>query len=364
MRILMTADASGGVGVLADELARALLARGHQVLITVFSPTQPEFSPGLHRLWAPFRLEWMDCNSEAAVAADARAGRAFLADLARHWRPDVLHSNQFAYVGVVPGIPTLLGVHSDVISWWRSVRGSAPPGNAYQRWYAVNARQALEGAAAVVAPSQAARDDLRRSYGWRHPVRVIVNGRDASLFRCEHKQPFALAVGRWWDEGKGLTLLQGLREHGGLEVAVAGELRHPLRPSPCAPLAGLRVLGQLPPAALRDWMARALIYVGTSRYEPFGLAVLEAALSGCALALHDIPSWRELWGPVAWFFRTRAELRALLRRAAAEPAWAWERGEAACRYARRRFTAARMAQAYEAVYRQIEAPEPKPALRR
>ncbi len=30
-----------------------------------------------------------------------------------------------------------------------------------------------------------------------------------------------------------------------------------------------------------------------ARYEPFGLSVLEAALSGCALVLGDIPSLRE-----------------------------------------------------------------------
>ena len=32
-----------------------------------------------------------------------------------------------------------------------------------------------------------------------------------------------------------------------------------------------------------------------ARYEPFGLSILEAALSGCALVLGDLPSLRELW---------------------------------------------------------------------
>ena len=38
-----------------------------------------------------------------------------------------------------------------------------------------------------------------------------------------------------------------------------------------------------------------------ARYEPFGLSILEAALSGCALVLGDIPSLRELWGDAALF---------------------------------------------------------------
>ncbi|MBW8786143.1 MAG: glycosyltransferase, partial [Novosphingobium sp.] len=32
---------------------------------------------------------------------------------------------------------------------------------------------------------------------------------------------------------------------------------------------------------------------------PFGLAVLEAAMSGCALVLSDIPTFRELWDGAA-----------------------------------------------------------------
>ena len=38
-----------------------------------------------------------------------------------------------------------------------------------------------------------------------------------------------------------------------------------------------------------------------ARYEPFGLAVLEAAQAGCALVLSDIPTFRELWNGAAQF---------------------------------------------------------------
>jgi len=38
-----------------------------------------------------------------------------------------------------------------------------------------------------------------------------------------------------------------------------------------------------------------------SVYEPFGLSVLEAALSGAALVLSDIPTYRELWDGAALF---------------------------------------------------------------
>jgi glycosyltransferase involved in cell wall biosynthesis len=48
-------------------------------------------------------------------------------------------------------------------------------------------------------------------------------------------------------------------------------------------------------------LARAAIFVSTALYEPFGLAVLEAARSGCALVLSDIPNFRELWDGAAVF---------------------------------------------------------------
>jgi glycosyltransferase involved in cell wall biosynthesis len=54
-------------------------------------------------------------------------------------------------------------------------------------------------------------------------------------------------------------------------------------------------LGSLSFREIADTLSRASIYVLPAKYEPFGLTVLEAALSGCALVLGDIPSLREIW---------------------------------------------------------------------
>jgi glycosyltransferase involved in cell wall biosynthesis len=48
-------------------------------------------------------------------------------------------------------------------------------------------------------------------------------------------------------------------------------------------------------------MARSAVFVSSGLYEPFGLAVLEAAQAGCALVLSDIPTFRELWNGAAVF---------------------------------------------------------------
>jgi glycosyltransferase involved in cell wall biosynthesis len=47
--------------------------------------------------------------------------------------------------------------------------------------------------------------------------------------------------------------------------------------------------------------AAAGIFVSVARYEPFGLAVLEAAQAGCALILSNLATFRELWDGVALF---------------------------------------------------------------
>jgi glycosyltransferase involved in cell wall biosynthesis len=62
----------------------------------------------------------------------------------------------------------------------------------------------------------------------------------------------------------------------------------------------------LAPDALASLLARTPVFAALPLYEPFGLAVLEAAQAGCALVLSDIPSLRELWDGAALFVDPRA----------------------------------------------------------
>jgi glycosyltransferase involved in cell wall biosynthesis len=57
----------------------------------------------------------------------------------------------------------------------------------------------------------------------------------------------------------------------------------------------------LPADAIAAEMGRAALFAHPSRYEPFGLAPLEAAHAGCALVLADLPELRELWDGAATF---------------------------------------------------------------
>ena len=135
-------------------------------------------------------------------------------------------------------------------------------------------------------------------------------------------------------------------------IYLAGSAAHP--DGRTRTLEGVRALGWLEPTALGDWMARAAIYAHPARYEPFGLGVLEAALSGCALVLGDIPSLRELWEGAALFVEPDDEdqilfaLRSLVRDGRARRAM----GERA-RARAASFTPARMAAGYLDLYGEL-----------
>jgi glycosyltransferase involved in cell wall biosynthesis len=120
--------------------------------------------------------------------------------------------------------------------------------------------------------------------------------------------------------------------------------------------------GRVERAEVDGWMRRATIYVAPSRYEPFGLAPLEAALNGCALVLSDVGTFRELWDGCAEFFPS-GDARALaevLGRLAGDPQRVAAMAERAHRRALRRYGAARMAGEYVALYRELAArPEQK-----
>src|SRR5690242_21194480 len=101
-------------------------------------------------------------------------------------------------------------------------------------------------------------------------------------------------------------------------------------------------------AQLRQLLSRAAIYVATSRYEPFGLAPLEAALSRCALVANDIPSLREIWGDAALYFN-RNDARSLgvaIRSLLADPDLRREYANRALRHAQANYNAARMTDDY------------------
>jgi glycosyltransferase involved in cell wall biosynthesis len=129
---------------------------------------------------------------------------------------------------------------------------------------------------------------------------VVYNGRSAQAFPAAGKRPFIFSAGRIWDEAKNIGLLDHIAPELAWPVYVAGS-----QAGARAKLRHLPSLGQLSPSRLRSTLGEAAIYAAPAFYEPFGLAILEAALSGCTLVLADIPTLRELWDGAAVFVSPR-----------------------------------------------------------
>jgi glycogen(starch) synthase len=298
-RVLMTADTVGGVWSYALELSRALGPHGIEVgLATMGAPLSPPQAheaaalPHLKIFESAYRLEWM-----TDPWADVERAAAWLLTVENEFGPDVVHLNGYAHGHLPWHAPHLVVGHSCVLSWWRAVKNEDAP----RQWsrYRQEVARGLAGADRVAAPSRYMLAELERYYGPFPSSAVIPNGRDAAQYRVAEKEPFVFAAGRIWDEAKNLQVLGRLADILDWPVFVAGETRDPEGDE--RSLNNVRLLGFLDSGELAGWLSRAAIYCLPARYEPFGLSVLEAALSGCALVLGEIPSLRENWEGAAAF---------------------------------------------------------------
>ena len=354
MKLLMTADAIGGVWTYALELATALRPRGVRVTLATMGPAPSDaqrdeaHQAGIDLHVSTHRLEWMH---EPWDDVDA-AGR-WLLDLDQRIAPDLIHLNGYAHAALPWRVPVAVVAHSCVCSWWRAVHRCDPPNEPWQR-YRDAVRQGLDTATAVVAPTQAMLDALRDCYDLPHDGRVIHNGRDAARFTATAKRPVILAAGRVWDDAKNMRALEAVAGSLDWPVCVAGDQRHPVTGE--LPATGVQQLGRLTPHELARQLAAASIYALPARYEPFGLGALEAALARCALVLGDIASLREIWADAAVYVdpddpgALGAALTSLIRDPARRAALAH-----AARARALELTPQRMADAYHQLYQQIAA---------
>lgn len=318
-RVLMTADTVGGVWTYALELARALQPHGIEIeLATMGAPLSADQRAEAAKLLhvtlheSEYRLEWMDDPWR-----DVDAAGEWLLALAARTEPNVIHLNGYAHAALPWQVPVLVAAHSCVLSWWKAVKGGAPSKRLaeYQR----RVEAGLRNADLIVAPTGSMLDSLDAHYQSFTAGRVIPNGRDQRMFHFRKKEPFIFSAGRAWDEAKNLALLERIAPDLQWPIVLAGDEAEPGKPGWTQRSA--RHVGKLAPQEMANRLAAASIFASPARYEPFGLAILEAALSGCALVLSDIPSLRENWDGAAVFLRPdHPELWAeTLNRLAADP---------------------------------------------
>ena len=360
VRLLITADAAGGVWTYALDLAAGLSAHGViPVLAVLGQPPRGDqlvraaAIPGLELHLTGLPLDWMADGPREMLAA----GQA-LAALATEARVDAVHLNSPAHAaGTTFPVPVVAVTHSCVPTWWHAVRGDALP--AEYAWQAELTRRGCLAAATLGAPSHAFAEATAALYALPALPRVVHNGRRRMAAPGEPPPGlpalFVLTAGRLWDKGKNLEALDRAAARLAIPVLAAGPLEGPNgdRAEP----RHLRPLGSLGEPALAALLARRPIYASLALYEPFGLAVLEAAQAGCPLVLSDIPTFRELWGAAALYAPPDDDGAAVAAIAglAEDPAARARLGAAARRRAAR-YTPEAMAAAMLALYRPLLRP--------
>ena len=301
----MTADTIGGVWTYCMELCAAL--GQHEVSISLatmgrrLSAQQHRQLQGLGHVTlyeSEYRLCWMQDSSE-----DVRRAGDWLLGLAEELEPDVIHLNDLGHGGLDWQAPVLLVGHSCVLSWHEAVRcrEAGPQWQSYQELV----RAGVQRADLVAAPTRAMLKCLLHHYGSARASRAIHNGRNfpPMMSSMEEKarsaEEIVFTAGRVWDEAKNISALSLIAADLPWPVHVAGEQSDPNggRSVP----GQLQCLGFLDDRDMQSWLARASIYAAPAYYEPFGLAILEAARAGCALVLSNIESLREVWGSDALY---------------------------------------------------------------
>jgi len=296
-RLLMTADAVGGVWQYAIELARGLVRDGWAVDLALLGPAASRAQrveadqAGVTLLDTGLPLDWLAADARAVIAA-AEA----VAQLARERGADLVQLNQPALGVASFAMPVVAVVHSCVASWWEAAGdGPLPPS---LRWQTDLVARGLARAGAVVAPSTALAATVFRLYPKAPIPLAIHNGRSLPP-ASGPMHDFAFTAGRLWDRGKNVATLDRAAARLGIPFKAAGATTGPHGEH--ARVEHLHLLGHVGDDVIAGCLSARPVFASAAVYEPFGLSVLEAALAGCPLVLSDIPTFRELWEGVATF---------------------------------------------------------------
>lgn len=290
-----------GIGTHAYALLRALLAApGGERYRVLWNPAEPSSRFDLSGVRSHPRVEWTECDAPSLGWDTPRRTGAVL----RKAGGDVLFS-PFSLMPDSPGMPAVLTLH-DVLPlapesrtpWWR-------------RFVFAQAMRAAARASVVLTSSEFSRGEIaRRTAIPASRVRVVRLGVlpppavEPVPPPGSPAGPFALTVGINKPHKNLAVLATAWRSFAGMPpvplVAVGPtDPRFPGWEQLAAGAEGIVPLGRVTQPAL-EWLYRnATMVLHPSRYEGFGLPVLEAASRGAPVVCSDVPALRELGEGVA-----------------------------------------------------------------
>ena len=353
MKLLLTADAVGGVWQYATDLARALRPLGVEPILAVLgpspSPEQRQQAADLTIIDTGLPLDWLAADQE-----EVRAAGQEIAQLAARLQVDLVQLNSPALAAAVRfDVPVIAVAHSCLATWWGTVIGGEI--SADFRWRAELHGQGLRAADLMVTPTAAFGEMTRRAYNLASAPLTVHNGRSPLPLPDVEGEDFAFTAGRLWDKGKNLATLDRAAAALSVPFYAAGPTSGPDGDS--IRLENIRALGSLSEQEIGRRLAARPVFVSAALYEPFGLAILEAAAAGCPLVLSDIPTFRELWDGAATFVESSddAGFAAAISSILGDEAERAKLG-AAARDRAGRYTPDLMAERMASIYRRLLAP--------
>lgn len=304
LKILMTTDTVGGVWNYSLELCRALIPHNLEIHLLGLGAMPDEnqvkeVNKISNVIFYPskLKLEWME-NPWVDIEKTEKKIDA----LCKIIQPDLFHFNNYINKISERNIPKVTVYHSCVQTWWQAVKGCSVP----QEWddYVEHVGNSCNSSDVLIFPTNAIRKAAYKENQLHSEYKVISNAREMVFTGDAEKEKIILCTGRIWDEAKNLMLLCELADKLPWPIFVAGENADP-NTSQKVTLNKVRFLGKLNSEELRYWLERTAIYINLALYEPFGLAVLEAAKAGCALALSNLETLKEVWQENALYFDPR-----------------------------------------------------------
>jgi glycogen synthase len=303
LKVLMTTDNLGGVWTYSIELLSEFEKNNiYTALAIMGSPLTQSQRKQLAKLkkvkvyHSEYKLEWMEDPWE-----DVDMAGEWLLTIRDEFHPDLVHLNSYTFGALNWGVPVIVIAHSDVISWWKSVLNCPHPNRLNE--YLKRVKFGLENSNWIVAPSKNMLKKINEIYGNFINQGVIYNGRSKEHIVKSEKQKLIFSMGRLWDTAKNVSLLIKAAPMLKWKVKLAGNPQHPIT-NELTVHGNVDFLGGLTETEVFEYLSISSIFIHPARYEPFGLAPLEAALSGCALVLGDIDSLKEVWEDSALYVDT------------------------------------------------------------
>jgi D-inositol-3-phosphate glycosyltransferase len=291
-------------------LARALAARGHRV--TMYARQQNARSARSTILGRGLAVEHVPAGPARPLAADeaARHMPEVAAYLADHWRtrpPDVVHA--FSWLGGMAAVGAVRGTCAPVLLTFESLAAAERRHDADNG--ASTARLRLEtclghAVRAVLASSCDEAAELARRGVPKSAIRVVPCGVDTELFSpvgatADRGSRFRLVAFASVGQPRGLSaVVRALTQLPDAELVIAGgpATRQVPRTGPWRDLARLaaavgvrnRIIlaGEVPEAELPALLRSADLMVGASRYEPSGMAALQAMACGVPVVVSAV----------------------------------------------------------------------------